>query len=685
MAARGWWRTFSEVHPWWRMSRARAQGQACMCGIAGFWDVARRLDADQGMTALEHMTQAIRHRGPDDAGTWRDAQAGVWLGHRRLAIVDLSPEGRQPMASASGRYVIVFNGEVYNHRRLRAELEVLSARFRGHSDTEVMLAAIEQWGLDTALQRFIGMFAFALWDRQARTLTLARDRLGIKPLYYGWTGTTWAFASELKALATLPGFRGQVDRGALCLLLRHNYIPAPRSIYQGIAKLLPGTLLRVDALGVANAVAAAELPARAQVYWSAADIATRGRQTLSDPEAIEALDRLLRDAVALRMEADVPLGAFLSGGVDSSTVVALMQAQSTRPVQTFSIGFHEAAHDEARHARRVARHLGTEHHELYVSARDALDVIPALPTMFDEPFSDSSQIPTFLVSRLARGRVTVSLSGDGGDELFAGYSRYQWALRLGRRLDAVPRVVRGRFARSLQAHPGAYEAVFRATNRCLPRRLRVRNPGTKVGLLGQMLQADSIDARYLLMVSHWFDPTTIVPGGGEPMTPTADFAHWPALADPVERMAYSDLIGYLPDDILVKVDRASMAVSLEARVPLLDHRVVGFAWQVPMRQKLRDGQGKWLLRQVLYRYVPRELIDRPKKGFSVPIDGWLRGPLRDWAEAMLDARRLREEGYFNPAPIRQMWDEHLAGRAREHHRLWDVLMFQAWLAEHGGR
>ncbi|HEX7326255.1 MAG TPA: asparagine synthase (glutamine-hydrolyzing), partial [Rhodanobacteraceae bacterium] len=539
-----------------------------MCGIAGFWDVAHRLDSDQGTAALDRMTQAIRHRGPDDTGAYRDPPTGVWLGHRRLSVVDLSPEGHQPMVSASGRYVIVFNGEVYNHRRLRPELEALGARFRGHSDTEVMLAAIEQWGLAGAVQRFVGMFAFAAWDRDTRTLTLVRDRLGIKPLYYGWTGSMFAFGSELKAIAALPGFERHVDRGALCLLLRHNCIPAPHSIWRGVCKLPPGAMLRVCAGDAASAGAVASLASRAQTYWSIAEAAANGYADLPDPDAVAALDRLLRDAIALRMEADVPLGAFLSGGVDSSTVVALMQAQSTRPVQTFSIGFHEQAHDEARFAREVAHHLGTEHHELYVSAQDALDVIPALPTMFDEPFADSSQVPTFLVSKLARSRVTVSLSGDGGDELFAGYSRYQWALRLGRRLDAVPHVVRGRFARSLQAHPGAYEAMFGATNRCLPRRLRVRNPSTKVGLLGQMLQADSIDARYLLMVSHWFDPSAIVSGGSEPMTPTADFAHWPALADPVERMAYSDLIGYLPDDILVKVDRASMAVSLEARVPL---------------------------------------------------------------------------------------------------------------------
>ncbi len=651
-----------------------------MCGIAGFWDVAARLDAERAVAALDGMTHALRHRGPDDAGTYRVPDAGVWLGHRRLSVVDLSPEGRQPMASASGRYVIVFNGEVYNHGRLRPELVAAGARFRGHSDTEVMLAAIERWGLDGAVQRFIGMFAFALWDRDARTLTLVRDRLGIKPLYYGWTGTMFAFASELKAFAALPGFDARVDRGALCLLLRHNCIPAPYSIYQGIHKLPPGTILQVDAAGAASSAAVEALAARTRTYWSAADVAARGRLDLSDQDAIGELDRLLRDAVALRMEADVPLGAFLSGGVDSSTVVALMQAQSTRPVETFSIGFHEHAHDEAKYANAVARHLGTEHHELYVSAQDALDVIPSLPTMFDEPFSDSSQIPTYLVSKLARRHVTVSLSGDGGDELFAGYTRYAWGVRLGRWLDAVPRPLRERLAHSLRTRPGRYEALAGSANRCLPRRLRVRNPGTKTGLLGWMLGASSMDARYQLLVSHWFDPASVVLHADDPSAALVA-AHAPDLTEPVERMMYSDLVGYLPDDILTKVDRASMAVSLEARVPLLDHRVVEHAWRVPLRQKLRDGESKWLLRQVLYQYVPRGLIDRPKKGFSVPIDGWLRGPLRGWAEALLDARRLREEGYFDPAPIRKMWTDHLAGRVREHHRLWDVLMFQAWLAQ----
>jgi asparagine synthase (glutamine-hydrolysing) len=654
-----------------------------MCGIAGFWDPARHLDADAAAAAIARMTRAIRHRGPDDAGSWRDADAGLWLGHRRLSVIDLSPEGRQPMLSASGRYAMVFNGEVYNHRRLRPELEAAGARFRGHSDTEVMLAAIEQWGLEGALRRFIGMFAFALWDRDARALTLVRDRLGIKPLYYGWAGSMFAFGSELKAIAALPGFEAQVDRGALCLLLRHNYVPQPHSIYRGIFKLPPGGMLRVAAGGAASAAAVAALPQRVHRYWSVADLAEGGRGELSDADAVDELDRLLRDAVALRMEADVPLGAFLSGGVDSSAVVALMQVQSPRPVRTFSIGFHEQDHDEAKFAKEVARHLGTDHHELYVTAQDALDVIPALPTMFDEPFSDSSQIPTYLVSKLARSQVTVSLSGDGGDELFAGYSRYAGAMRVGRWLDSVPATVRARIARSLRRRPDLYAAFLRGANRGLPARLRVRNPGTKTGLLGQMLQASSVDARYLLLVSHWFEPASVVLRSSEPETELADFAHWPAVHDPVERMMYSDMIGYLPDDILVKVDRASMAVSLEARVPLLDHRVVERAWRTPLRQKLRDGQTKWLLRQVLHRYVPRGLIDRPKKGFGVPIEAWLRGPLRDWAEALLDERRLREEGYFDPLPIRRMWTDHLAGRVREHYRLWDVLMFQAWLEERG--
>jgi len=653
-----------------------------MCGIAGFWDVAQRLGGDDASTALHGMTRTLRHRGPDDEGYFQDPDSGLALGFRRLSIVDLSAAGHQPMTSASGRYVIAFNGEVYNHARLRPDLEKAGYTFRGHSDTEVMLAAIEHCGLERALESFIGMFAFALWDKAERRLTLVRDRLGIKPLYCGWATGMFVFASELKALSTLPGFGNPVDRDALCLFLRHNVVPAPYSIYRNIGKLAPGTLLRVDARLAGVATDAASLAQLATPYWSAREVveaSAANRSTLTDDDATEVLDRLLRDAVALRMEADVPLGAFLSGGVDSSMVVALMQAQSSRPVQTFSIGFHEESHDEARHAKAVAAHLGTDHHELYVTSQDALDVVPRLPAMFDEPFADSSQIPTYLVSELARGKVTVSLSGDGGDELFAGYNRYFWGAGLRRWLNRVPYSARCATAALLRANDAWFGSALEHAMPLLPARLQLGNPRNKSALLADMLSARTDDERYRYLVSHWRDPATLVLDGSEPPTLLTEAGRRAVLADPVERMMYADLVTYLPDDILAKVDRASMAVSLEARVPLLDHRVVEFAWRIPMAQKVRGGQSKWLLRQVLYRYVPKDLIERPKMGFGVPIEHWLRGPLRDWAEALLHERRLREEGYFEPAPIRAMWEGHLAGRLNEHYRLWDVLMFQAWL------
>jgi len=654
-----------------------------MCGIAGFWDVGHRLGAENGANVLRRMTRAIRYRGPDDAGYFQQAEAGIALGHRRLSIVDLSPQGHQPMVSASGRYVMVFNGEVYNHNRLRPELHAAGASFRGHSDTEVMLAAIEQWGLEASLARFIGMFAFALWDLETHTLTLVRDRLGIKPLYYGWMGSVFVFASELKAITAMPGFANPVNRDALCLQLRHNYIPAPYSIYRDIHKLMPGTLLRVNQALAKTPTDAEALTACSQVYWSAravAEAGVGGRLDLTDEQATGELDRILRDAVGLRMEADVPLGAFLSGGVDSSLVVALMQAQSARPVQTFSIGFHEADYDEARHAKAVASHLGTDHHELYVTARDALDVVPQLPTMFDEPFSDSSQIPTYLVSRMARKHVTVSLSGDGGDELFSGYNRYFLGEKLWRSTARLPWSLRCGMASILRAAPGLWARLMQLGMPLLPSSLRVKHPADKIDRLAALLSTPSLDALYTELVSHWQQPAALVLNAtGEPLTALTDPRRRPDLRDVVERMMFSDLVSYLPDDILTKVDRASMAVSLEARVPLLDHRVVELAWRLPMRQKIRDGQGKWLLRQVLYQYVPKGLIERPKQGFGVPIEHWLRGPLRDWGEALLDERRLTEEGFFDPAPIRKMWADHVAGRVNEHYRLWDVLMFQAWL------
>ena len=655
-----------------------------MCGIAGLWDATHRFPGNDGLAAVRGMTRALHRRGPDDEGFFHDAAAGIALGHRRLSVIDLSPQGHQPMASASGRFVMVYNGEVYNHAAMRRELSGHGATFRGHSDTETMLAAIEHWGLDAALARFIGMFAFALWDRRTRTLTLSRDRLGIKPLYYGWVGPLFVFGSELKAITRLPGFDNAINRDALCLLLRHNYINAPHSIYQGIRKLVPGTLLTVGADMVRAPAGESALVAATRTYWSAREVAESGaadRLHLSDAEATDELERVLRDAVALRMEADVPLGAFLSGGVDSSLVVALMQAQSNRPVQTFSIGFREEGYDEAVHASAVAKHLGTEHHELYVTAQDALNVVPKLPGIFDEPFSDSSQVPTFLLSQLARRQVTVSLSGDGGDELFGGYLRYFKARDIERCLGWMPDRMRGHAARSLSRHAGFYESLLAGVNSCLPARARLKRPKSKVGVLAGMLEAGPQEERYRLLMSHVRNPAAIVLDASEPATELSNPVLGPGVTESIERMMYSDLVTYLPGDILTKVDRASMAVSLEARVPLLDHRVVEFAWRVPIGQKVRHGQGKWLLRQVLYRHVPRQLIDRPKQGFGVPIGAWLRGPLRDWAEALLGERRLREEGYFDPAYVRKMLADHVAGKVNEGGRLWDVLMFQAWLSE----
>jgi asparagine synthase (glutamine-hydrolysing) len=632
------------------------------------------------------MTDALSHRGPDDDGHFQDVAAGVALGHRRLSVIDLSPEGHQPMTSASGRYVIVFNGEVYNHRSLRRELAPLGVTFRGHSDTEVMLAAIEQWGLEQAVKRFMGMFAFALWDRRERSLALVRDRLGIKPLYYGWVGSLFVFGSELKALRCCPGFTNPVNRDALCLLLRHNYIGAPHAIYQGIRKLQPGTWLSVSQGMAASRVDAEILATGARTYWSVREVAQSGvtnRLQLSDAAATDELEELLRDAIGLRMEADVPLGAFLSGGVDSSLVVALMQAQAARPVQTFSIGFQEKGYDEAVYARAVANHLGTDHNELYVTAQDALEVVPKLPSMFDEPFSDSSQIPTYLLSRLARSQVTVSLSGDGGDELFGGYERYFKARAIERGLDWMPAGLQRHAARSLSRRAGFYESLLAGANRCMPARIRLKRPRTKIGVLAGMLEAGPQERRYRLLMSHLRDPARVVLHAEEPPTELSHPGLGPQVRDVFERMMFSDLVTYLPGDVLTKVDRASMAVSLEARVPLLDHRVAEFAWRLPMRQKVRGREGKWLLRQVLYRHVPRELIDRPKKGFGVPMGAWLRGPLRDWAESLLEPGRLREEGYFEPEYVRSMFADHLAGRVNEGGRLWDVLMFQAWLRETG--
>ena len=646
-----------------------------MCGITGFLDCSRQLNDDELQSTVTRMSDTIRHRGPDDSGAWVDAAAGIALGFRRLAIVDLTPTGHQPMFSADGRFVIVFNGEIYNFAGLRQELIGLGHSFRGTSDTEVMLASVCQWVVEDAVKRFNGMFAFALWDRHEQRLHLVRDRLGIKPLYYTWMEQTLLFGSELKALRAHPAFQAEIDRNALALHLRYSYIPAPYSIYQGVKKLTPGTILTIDATQGPGG-------AQPQPYWSARQIAEQGVARPfegSDAEAESELDRLLRQSVSERMIADVPLGAFLSGGVDSSTVVALMQAQSERPVKTFTIGFYEDSYNEAVYAKAVAAHLGTEHTELYVTPEEAKAVIPRLPTLYDEPFSDPSQIPTFLVSQLARRHVTVSLSGDGGDELFAGYNRYYYGRQIWQNVSWLPRPLRAAGGRLLGLFsPGQLEAVQKST--------RQSEVAEKVRKVAEVLGAENPEAVYYRLVSHWKGPTAVVKGSVEPPTILSDCRRWANLQDFTQRMMFLDLVTYLPDDILVKVDRASMGVSLEGRVPLLDdHRVVEFAWRLPLKFKIRDRQGKWLLRQVLYRYVPPAMIERPKKGFSVPIDAWLRGPLRAWVEDLLSEPRLRQEGYFNPQPIRQKWSEHLEGKHNWHYYLWDVLMFQAWLAENRSR
>jgi asparagine synthase (glutamine-hydrolysing) len=646
-----------------------------MCGIAGVM-IAESVDFSE--STLHRMGDAIVSRGPDDSGVWMDRVAGVGLVHRRLSIVDLSLAGHQPMFSASGRYVLVFNGEIYNHLDLRTTLESAAGEicWRGHSDTETLLAGFDAWGIEETVRRSVGMFAFAVWDKSEHVLTLGRDRLGEKPLYYGWQGDIFLFGSELKALKAHPAFVSTVDRNALTLLMRHNAIPAPYSIYQDIHKLLPGTLLSLS-LQQRNA--------EPRYYWDARQVVA---SALSRPfvgsgeDAVEELERLLRQSIAGQMVADVPLGAFLSGGIDSSTVAALMQAQSNRPVRTFSIGFNEAAYNEAEHARAVARHLGTAHEEFYVTPQQALDVISRLPSLYCEPFADSSQIPTFLVSQLARQHVTVALSGDGGDELFGGYSRYVQGNRLWGKLSHLPLWLRGWMAQGIQAvPPRLWNRMLAPVQSVLPRRLKFSNIGDKLHKGSCILTAQSLSEVYRSLTSHWIFPESLVLGAHEPATALTDMVRQPHADNAIHQMMALDLVSYLPDDILTKVDRAAMAVSLETRVPLLDHRIVEFAWRLPLSSKIKGGVGKWPLRQVLYKYVPRDLIERPKMGFGVPIEHWLRGALREWAEDLLDESRLRREGFFNPEPIRQKWQEHLSGRRNWQYLLWDVLMFQTWLME----
>lgn len=642
-----------------------------MCGLAGLWrsDVASR---DSLAESAARMASALHHRGPDDGGTWEDGAAGIGLAFRRLAIIDLSSAGHQPMASASGRFVIAFNGEIFNFAALRAELEASGARFRGHSDTEVMLAAFERWGITEATSRFVGMFAFAVWDTQERRLTLGRDRLGIKPLYYAWTQEGLFFGSELKAILAHPSMPRRLNRDALVQYLRYLYVPAPSTILAGVHKLLPGHLLSLSS---------PQQRPEALSYWSVRSVAAAGLADplrLSDGDATDLLDTTLRDVVGLRMVADVPLGALLSGGVDSSLVVGVMQSLSNRPIRTFTIGFDSREYDETTSAQRVADHLGTEHTALHVSGAEALSVVPRLASMFDEPLADPSHIPTFLVSQLARQHVTVALSGDGGDELFGGYNRYVHGAPLIGTVLGVPRPLRSAAASLLGAIPedawrllaGGSVGIDAASD---ARRL----PAEKVRKLRRLLAANGEGRMYRSLLSVAESPSEFVLHGREVDGTVDEILAAPDPRSLVERMMLADQATYLADDLLAKVDRASMAVSLEARVPLLDHRLVELSWRLPLRQKIRGNVGKWLLRQVLYRYVPQATVDRPKMGFSVPIAEWLRGPLREWAAHLLSPDALRG-GALDSAAVRRRWTAFTSGRDDLALSVWALVQYQDW-------
>jgi asparagine synthase (glutamine-hydrolysing) len=642
-----------------------------VCGITGAIEAAASTPSDVLAARVDTMTDTLTHRGPDDRGVWVDAQAGIGLGFRRLAIIDLTPTGRQPMTSADGRYVLVFNGEVYNHAELRPELEAVGATFRGRSDTEVLLEAFSAWGPERALERANGMFALACWDRRSRTLLLARDRFGEKPLYCGWAGSTFLFGSELKALRAHPAFSASIDRDALALYFRYACVPAPHSIYEGISKLLPASFVRIDPADRDRTITPTP-------YWSAATIAARSEAARElGADTADVVEAALRHSVGLRMVADVPVGAFLSGGTDSSLVVALMQAQAAGSVRTFTIGFETSGYDEAARARAVARHLGTEHTELYVTPDETRSVIPTLPCVYDEPFADSSQIPTMLVNALARRDVTVALSGEGGDELFGGYTRYAAVAGL-RRWERLPRAVRRGIAAAIRAQPPArWNSAARRASALLPGRDAPAQPGDKLYKLACALTVDDGAHLYRSLVECW--PVPPVLGAHEPTTILDDDAAPNVVGSDAEEAMLVDTLTYLPDDLLTKVDRASMAVSLEARVPMLDPDLFAVAWQLPLPSRVGRRSGKRVLLDLLARHLPPELVGGPKRGFALPFGDWLRDPLRPWAEALLDERRLDEQGYLDTARVRAAWDEHRRGRRDRRHELWSVLMFEAWL------
>lgn len=626
-----------------------------MCGIVGFLQSEVFTSSENTKECLQSMTDSIIYRGPDSEGHWYDLDDQIALGHRRLAILDLSESGHQPMLSDDDRYVMVFNGEIYNHLEIRQEIEnsIPTIIWKGHSDTETLLKAIQVFGWEETLQKLVGMFAIALWDQQQKELTLARDRMGEKPLYWGWSGETVLFGSELKALKAHPAFNTEIDRDALALLLRYNYIPSPYSIYYGIEKLLPGHFVKIKIGQTREEVSPLS-------YWSLKENVEKEVSAPfigSDDETIDLLEHTIKQSLLGQMAADVPLGAFLSGGVDSSTIVALMQAESKKPIKTFAIGFDEPGYNEAEYAKAVAEHLGTEHTEFYVTAKEALEVVPLLSSIFCEPFADSSQIPTYLVSKMAKQHVTVALSGDAGDELFGGYNTYQLLPKIWKIVSPLPTPVRKLAFKLLSGLP-------------MPEKLLK---------LVEVLPVNNRAEFYNLVISHWKNAEQLVIGAKKVPTALTDKSQWSNVDSFEEWMMSIDAQQYMVDDILVKVDRAAMANSLEVRVPMLDHRLVELAWQLPLNMKIRDKSGKWILREVLYKYVPKELIERPKKGFSIPLAQWLRGPLREWAEPLIAEKRIIEEGYFYPDKIRQAWQEHLEGHKDNSSKLWSVLMFQSWL------
>ncbi|GAB4392192.1 MAG: asparagine synthase (glutamine-hydrolyzing) [Gammaproteobacteria bacterium] len=642
-----------------------------MCGIAGYL-YPQTLRSEDGAT-LERMTRSLAHRGPDHGSTWISKEHGIGLGHRRLAIVDLSPQGQQPMHSHCDRYAIVFNGEIYNHIQLRQELSRQGAQFNGHSDTEVMLEAIAQWGLTSALSRFVGMFAFSLWDKKEQQLYLARDRLGIKPLYYGWLGQTFVFASELKAIKAHPQFDASINHDALLHYFALSYIPAPLSIYTNIYKLKPGTWLRVSASSPGTTTA--------ETYWDLPSIAQSGQTNpLDEDTVIYQLNELLENAIVSRMHADVPLGSFLSGGIDSALVTTIMQKHSTKPIQTFTIGFNEEHYNEAPFAHGIARHLGTQHHEIYITGHQALQLIPQLNQIYDEPFADISQIPTFFVSQLAERSVKVVLSGDGGDEVFGGYNRYLWGEKLWQRSQQLPNWIKQNLEYCFNKIPQqVWKPFFQITNKLLPTRMRLTQDSNKLAKLIRAINSKSHDDLYYQLITTGYPLPQLLHEGEQPtlkfidsLSPQTSFAAF---------MMLNDMRGYLPDDVLCKVDRASMANSIEVRTPLLDHRLIEFAWHIPTNLKIRHGQTKWLLRQYLFKQLPKSLFDRPKMGFTVPLDKWLRQDLRDWAEDLLSERQLKYNPYLNSQTVRNLWCDYQAGKSYHQHLLWTILLFQAWLTE----